>query len=136
MSAGGYISAPAFVRATLIGSALLTIVSAAVTWRWSEPVAKGIAIGGFAGALGFWMIVRNASTLLSIPKQEIPFRVYRWTFARVFLYALALLFAYQVDTAGRSALLGAAGGLFITRVVMLFTGIVSWRGQAKADDNT
>ena len=55
------------------------------------------------------------------------FRVYRWTFARMVLYAGALLFAYQADPDGQAALLGAAGGLFIARVVMLAVGVAAWR---------
>ena len=114
-------------RATLIGTFVLTVISATVGWQWSGAIGKGIVIGGLAGAFGFWMMARNASMLTSIPKEEIPFRVYRWTFARMVLYATALLFAYQADPDGRDALLGAAGGLFIVRVVMLGVGIAAWR---------
>ena len=127
MSSEGYISGARFARATLVGTALLTLFLAGVAWRWDPPTAWGIAIGGIAGALGFWMMARNASRLASIPKEEIPFRVYRWTFTRIIIYTIALFSAYLVDPVGRNALLGAAGGLFIARVVMLVTGIVSWR---------
>lgn len=114
-------------RATLLGTAVLTAILSAICWQWSAAIGKGVLIGGFASALGFWMMARNASTLTSIPKEEIPFRVYRWTFARMVLYAVVLLFAYQADPDGRSALLGAAGGLFIARVVMLAVGVAAWR---------
>lgn len=114
-------------RATLLGTFVLTAIAAAIGWQWSGAAGKGIVIGGLAGAFGFWMMARNASTLTSIPKEEIPFRVYRWTFARMVLYATALLFAYQADPDGRNALLGAAGGLFIARVVMLAVGVAAWR---------
>lgn len=137
MSSEGYISGARFARATFLGTLLLTPIVAGVAWRWDPPAARGIAIGGIAGALGFWMMARNARTLTSIPKEEIPFRVYRWTFARIILYAMALFSAYLIDPVGRNALLGAAGGLFIARVVMLVTAIVSWRrrGQAGAGGN-
>ncbi len=114
-------------RATLLGTVVLTAILAALGWQWNTAICKGALIGGIAGALGFWLMARNASTLTSIPKEEIPFRVYRWTFARMFLYGGALLFAYQADPNGRSALLGAAGGLFIARVVMLAVGVAAWR---------
>ena len=115
---------------------MLTLAAAAIAWQWDPPTARGIFVGGAAGALGFWMMARSASTLTSIPREEIPFRVYRWTFARVILYAMALLLAYRIDPVGRNALLGAAGGLFIARVVVLITGIVSWRrGQAGTKSN-
>ena len=114
-------------RATLLGTIVMTAISAAIGWQWSGAIGKGIVIGGLAGALGFWMMARNASILTSIPKEEISFRVYRWTFARMVLYATALLFAYRVDSDGQEALLGAAGGLFIARAVMLAVGIAAWR---------
>ena len=114
-------------RNTLLGTFVLTGIFAAIAWQWSAAAGKGIVIGGLAGASGFWMMARNASTLTSIPKEAIPFRVYRWTFARMVLYAGALLFAYQADPDGQAALLGAAGGLFIARVVMLAVGVAAWR---------
>lgn len=118
------------MQSTLASTALLTIASAAIAWQWSPHAARGLVIGGAAGALGFWMTYRNARSLASIPKDEIPFRVYRWTFLRVVVYGSALLVAYRIDPGGRAALLGAAGGLIIARVAMIATGILAWRRHA------
>jgi hypothetical protein len=125
--AKGYISATGFARATLSGTLLVTLAAAALAWQWNASVAKGIVVGGVAGALGFWMMARSASTLTSIPKEDIPLRVYRWTFGRIVIYGLALYLAYSIGPVGNHALFGAAGGLFVARVVMLVAGIVAWR---------
>lgn len=127
MSTGGFISGPAFARATLTGTAVVTLAAAGTAWQWDPSAARGLLIGGLAGGAGFWMMARTARRLPSIPKVEISYRIYRWTFARVLLYAIALIFAYKADPVGRNALLGAAGGLFIARAVMLVTGMVAWR---------
>ncbi|MDZ4858539.1 MAG: ATP synthase subunit I, partial [Candidatus Hydrogenedentes bacterium] len=127
-----FASARWFATATLVGTAILTLVCTAIAWMWDPAAAKGIAIGGAAGAAGFWLILRRTSTLHTIPKAEIPYRVYRWTFSRILLYGLALILAYLVDPAGRHALLGAAGGLFIARAVMMVTGIIAWRRGVQA----
>ena len=122
-----YISGARFTRATLAGTLLLTLAASGAAGRWDPAVAKGIAVGGLAGAIGFWMMARSARALTSIPKDEISYRIYRWTFVRAMLYGVALLFAYRIDPVGRNGLLGAAGGLFIARVVVLGIGIASWR---------
>lgn len=130
MSSEGYISGTRFMRTTLAGTLLATLAASGAAARWDPATAKGIAVGGVAGAIGFWMMARSASALTAIPKDEIPYMIYRWTFVRVMFYAIALLFAYRIDPVGRNALLGAAGGLFIARVVMLATGAVAWRRRA------
>lgn len=135
MSSREIVFADRLTRVTLAGTTVATAAAAAVTWQWDIAAAKGIAIGGFAGALGFWMIARRARLLPSIPKEEIPFRVYRWTFSRIFIYACALFFAYLIDPGGRHALLGAAGGLFIARVVLLFAAVAEWRRRDGASVN-
>jgi len=119
--------AAGLVRAVMATTLLAVIVGSAVAWSWDPAIAKGIAVGGVAGAVGFALMTRAARTLTAVPKAEISYRVYRWTFARAMLYAIALLFAYQVDPNGRNALLGAAGGLLIARAAVLGTGIVWWR---------
>jgi len=116
-----------FGSATLVGTLGLTVVCAALAAIWDTQTSKGIVIGGVAGAAGFWMMLVRTRTLHLIPKEEIPYRVYRWTFSRILLYGLALVVAYLVDPIGRHALLGAAGGLFIARAVMMATGIAAWR---------
>lgn len=135
MSNRHVVLADRLTRTTLAGTMLVTGVAAAVAWPWDIAAAKGIFVGGFAGALGFWMIARRARVLTSIPKEEIPFRVYRWTFSRMFIYASALFFAYLIDPSGRHALLGAAGGLFIARVVLLFAAVTEWRRRDGAGVN-
>ncbi|NUM55847.1 MAG: ATP synthase subunit I [Candidatus Hydrogenedentes bacterium] len=115
---------------------VVTLLATLAAWQWDESAARGVAVGGGAGALGFWMIVRSARTLTSIPKEEIPFRVYRWTFARMIVYAFGLFSAYLAAPNGQNALLGAAAGLFIARAVMLVTGLAMWRRREQSGAET
>lgn len=134
----GNISDRGFARATLVGAGIVTLIACAAACQWDTSVALGVLAGGAAGVLGFHLMARSARTLISIPKEEIPFRVYRWTFGRIIMYAIALFSAYLSAPNGQNALLGAAGGLFIARAVMLVTGMVSWwrQGQAGAGTNS
>jgi hypothetical protein len=121
-----------FSSATILASIMATAATAAVALVFDPNAAVGLAIGGGAATFGFWMMARRTRTLHSIPKEEIPYRVYRWTFSRMILYALALFLAYQADPEGQHALLGAACGLLIPRAVMMVTGLIAWRHDIKA----
>ena len=127
MNSNGFVSAAWFTRATYSTTAIVIAVATAFTWRHYPMGAKGLLVGGAAALLGFWMLSRRAAMLPSIPKAEIPFRVYRWTFGRMLVYAAALIWAYSIDPRNNHALIGATAGLFLARAAMIAVGIVAWR---------
>ncbi|GMU93920.1 MAG: hypothetical protein AMXMBFR4_29780 [Candidatus Hydrogenedentota bacterium] len=123
----GLISARPFTMGTLVGTVAVTSVAAAVVWPLSSLVAKGIVLGGVAGGAGFGLLAYNARKLATLPKDRVPFDIYRWALVRMGMYALALAWAHTLDRSGHRALIGAAFGLLIARSVMVVVGLAAWR---------
>lgn len=121
------VSSSLLVRRTVLGTIGITAVGVAIGLSVSSEAAVGVAIGGAAALAAFGMIVRRVRGLSEIPRAEVSFVVYRWTFARLLLYTLALFLAYLVDPDHHHALLGAASGLISGRVVLIAAGIIAWR---------
>ena len=118
----------AVVRYTL----LLSVVSAAVAWYWSPIVAKGVLMGGMAGALGFWITGRNLQKLASPDTPHIQSFAIKWTFVRLFFYALAIYKAYTLDREHHHGLVAAVIGIFFVQIVMItlaFTGLGNTRRE-------
>jgi hypothetical protein len=123
----GLISAGPFMFGTLLGTVAITLIAAAVAWPMNAHVAKGIVLGGLAGTAGFWLLASKARKLASLPRDRVTFVFYRWALVRMAMYAVALAWAYTLDRSGHRALIGAAFGLLIARVVMVVMGFAAWR---------
>ncbi len=117
------------VRYTL----LLTILCAAVSWPFSDVFGKGVLMGGIAGAIGFWINAFVARKLASPDANQLTYTAFKWTFVRLFFYALAIYKAYTLDREHYYGLIAAVLGIFLVQTVMItvaFTGLdQSKRGE-------
>jgi len=111
----------AVVRGTLI----LTLIAAAAAWPWSPVVSKSFLLGGLAGALGFWITGRNIQKLASPEATHIQSFAIKWTFVRLFFYALAIYKAHTLDREHHHGLIAAVVGIFFVQVVMITIAFTS-----------
>jgi hypothetical protein len=118
----------AVVRYTL----LLTFAATGIAWIWSSVVAKGLLMGGMAGAVGFWITGRNIQKLASPETAQVQSFAIKWTFVRLLLYALAIYRAYTLDREHYYGLLAAVIGIFFVQAVMIglaFTSLGNTRRE-------
>jgi len=118
----------AVVRYTL----LLSLVVAIATWFWSPVIAKSVLMGGIAGTIGFWITGRNVEKLASPGATQLQSFAIKWTFVRLFLYALAIYKAETLDRDSHQGLVAAVVGIFFVQIVMItlaFTGLGSTRRE-------
>ena len=111
---------------------VLTLVAAAVAFPFSELVAKGIAMGALAGVLAFWLFALRLEKVVG-RGGSIEGMAVTWTFVRLAIYAAALARALFLDMENYSALLGAVGGLFIIRFVLMFLAFTGMDLQPKEE---
>lgn len=119
----------AVVRYTL----LLTVATAGCAWAWSPVVAKSLLLGGLAGSVGFWITGKNIQKLASPEAPDIQSSAIKWTFVRLFFYALAIYKAYTLDREHHHGLIAAVIGIFFVQVVMIvmaFTHLDNTRREA------
>lgn len=110
-------------RLTAVRIALaLTALGAAATFLLSRAAAQGVLMGGIAGVLGFWIIAVRLEKLAKLGGEKVNFAVLTWTTLRFALYGVVLYRAFTLDRETMHGLLGAAGGLFIIRFVLMFMG--------------
>ncbi len=86
-------------------------------------VAKAILMGGIAGTLVFWVTALKVERLAILPAGKVKSSAYRWSFLRLAVYVVVLIRGYMMDPEGLRGLLGAAGGILIIRVVLVFLGL-------------
>lgn len=98
---------------------VLTLVAAAVAFPFSVLVAKGIAMGALAGILAFWLFALRMEKVAG-RGGSIEGMAVTWTFIRLAIYAAVLVRALFMDQEQYTAMLGAVGGLFIIRIVLVF----------------
>lgn len=123
-----------FSRLTIGVTLVLTTAIAGILAVYDTAAAKGFLLGGLAGAAGFWLMANRARTMGSIAPEELPYRIYRWAFVRIALYAGFLALAYRVDGREYHGLIGAVFGLLIVRVVL--TGLGLTMGRVKTENKT
>ena len=90
-------------------------------------------MGGIAGAIGFWIMGKNIQKLASPDATQLQYFAVKWTFVRLFFYALAMYKAYTLDREHYSGLIAAVIGILFVQVVMItiaFTGLGNTRGEA------
>lgn len=97
----------------------LALVTCAATFYWSPVVSKGILMGGLAGALGFWITGRNVEKLATSDATQLQSAAIKWTFVRLFFYALAIYKAYTLDRELYHGLIAAVIGIFLVQIVMI-----------------
>ena len=105
----------AVVRYTL----LLSVIVSGTTWYWSPVVAKGVLMGGIAGALGFWIVGKNVQKLASPDATQLQSSAIKWTLVRLSLYALAIYKGYTLDREFHHGFIAAVAGIFFVQVVMI-----------------
>ena len=125
-----------FSRLTVGVTLALTLVIACVMAVFDPAAAKGFALGGMAGAAGFWHMANCARKFATISPVELPYRIYRWTFMRMGLYGVALVLAYTVDRQEYHGLIAAVFGLLAVRVVMTALGLTIARVKAEKNANS
>jgi hypothetical protein len=119
------------IRLTL----LLTFLAAGVAYAFDPVVSKGILAGGIAGAVAFWLNVRNAEKLAFMPRAKVNSAVYRATLIRMGLYALAFYWAFTLDRDTMYGLLAALAGMFVIQIVLIFLGLTGFdlREESQSD---
>lgn len=105
----------AVVRYTLV----LTLGGAGALWLWDTAASKGLLMGGLAGAIGFWITGRNVQQLASPGADKLQYYAFKWTFVRLFFYALAITRAYTLDREQYHGLIAAVVGIFLVQLVMI-----------------
>lgn len=86
-------------------------------------LAKAVLAGGIGGTLSFWIVAYRTEKLAKAGKNPAESLNYRWTFARLLLYALVLVWAYRLEPEQPWTLLAATGGLFIVRLAAIVLGL-------------
>ena len=109
----------AFRLAVVRYTILLSMVTAAAAWYWSPVVSKSLLLGGLAGTLGFWITGRNVEKLASSDATQLQSSAVKWTFVRLFFYALAIYKAWTLDRELYHGLIAAVIGLFFVQLVMI-----------------
>lgn len=123
-----------FSRLTIGVTLVLTTAVAGFLALYDAAAAKGFLLGGLAGAAGFWLMANRARTMGSIAPEELPYRIYRWAFVRIALYAGFLALAYRVDGREYHGLIAAVFGLLMIRVVL--TGLGLTMGRMRIENKT
>ncbi|MBX3176712.1 MAG: ATP synthase subunit I [Candidatus Hydrogenedentes bacterium] len=108
-----------FRQATVKYTLLLTVIGAAALWPLNIPAAKGLLMGGIAGVLGFWINAFAVQKLASSDPDKITFTAVKWTFVRLFFYALAIYRSYTLDTERYYGMIAAVLGVFLVKFVMI-----------------
>ncbi len=109
----------AFRLAVVRYTMTLSLVTCAATFYWSPVVAKSVLMGGLAGALGFWITGRNVEKLATSDATQLQSSAVKWTFVRLFFYALAIYKAYTLDRELYHGLIAAVIGIFFVQIVMI-----------------
>jgi len=110
------------VRYTLLATLLCT----ALAWPFSQVIAKGLLLGGIAGAAGFWINALVVRKLATPNADRLTYAAFKWTFVRLIFYALAIYKAYTLDREHYYGLIAAVLGIFLVQIVMItvaFTGL-------------
>lgn len=90
--------------------------------RVDRPLAVGILLGGLGGIVAFWLLAIRVEKLASLPKNRLKLVSVRWTLMGTVIYALVICRAYFLDPGTYHGLVGAVGGIFIIRIVLVFLG--------------
>lgn len=119
-------------RLTIGVTLVFTTAIAGILAIYDVAAAKGFLLGGLAGTAGFWLMANRARTIGSIAPEELPYRIYRWTFVRIALYGGFLALAYTVDGREYHGLIAAVFGLLMVRIVL--TGLSLTKVWAKTEN--
>jgi len=108
-------------------SLLLTAVGGGAAYAFfGYAAAQGVLMGGIAGVLGFWILAVRIEKFAALGAGKVKWVTYRWTAARLILYALVLVKGYSLDRERLSGLIGAVGGIFIIQIVLIFLGVTGF----------
>ena len=120
------------VRLSLMATGLVALG----VYSAGPDLAKAVLAGGIGGTLAFWIVAYRTEKLANAGENPAESLNYRWTFARLLLYAGVLVWAYRLEPERPWSMLAATGGLFIVRlvaVVLGLTGLDLKREEGSAD---
>ncbi len=103
-------------------SLILTLVAAAIGFKFEREVGLGIAMGGIAGVLGFWLLASRMEKVAIVSPDKVKSCFQKWSLIKFAIYGATLWRAYSFDPERGYCMLGAVAGLFVVRVVMAFMG--------------
>lgn len=109
------------MRRMAVAVALAALFAAAlIAVFFSRIVAQGLLLGGIAGVLAFWIQSLRVEKLARATPDKVEFAIVKWTFFRMFLYAVTLWRAYLLDRESMHGLLAAVAGLFFIQFALIF----------------
>ena len=82
-------------------------------------------LGGGAGMLSFWFLVRNAGLANGVG-DPVKFQLPWWLMVRMAWYSCVLFKAYGLDTVHLLGLIGAVVGLLLIRVAVSLVAFTGW----------
>jgi len=106
-------------------SLALVLAATVACAAWSWPLAQGMALGGIAGTLGFWMLARRVQKFASLEPAQLNSEIAKGMLLRMVVYGLALWRAWSLDPETYHPLLAAVAGIFIPRLVIYFLAFTS-----------
>ncbi len=125
-----------FSRLTIGITVALTAAGAGAIALYDSAAAKGFLIGGLAGAAGFWHMGTRVRKFATISPVELPYRILRWTFVRMGIYAVALVGAYTIDYREYHGLVAAVFGLLVSHLVLIALGFTIIRTRSDKNVNS
>lgn len=116
-------------------SLVAVLLIAGIALYFDRIVAQGVALGGLAGVLAFWVTALRVRRLATLPANRVQSEMFTGMAIRMVIYALSLVRAYYLDPESRHALFAAALGLLVTHLVMVILGLtgLDLRKDGKTD---
>lgn len=102
---------------------MLTALLAGGAYLLDSVVAHGLAMGGIAGVLVFWVIALRVEKLANAAQPKVHSLSLWWTLLRYLVFGLVIWRASLLDTSSFRGILGAVAGLFIIQGVIIFLGM-------------
>ncbi|MDX9975059.1 MAG: ATP synthase subunit I, partial [FCB group bacterium] len=96
-------------RRWILAGIVATCSAVIVAGLFDLAAAMGIALGGVAGTLAFWLLARQTAGMMGLSPTLVGAHIYRGLFVRLVLYGLTLTLAYFLDTGDMHVFAGAAG---------------------------
>lgn len=114
-------------RRWILAGIVATCSAVIVAGLFDLAAAMGIALGGVAGTLAFWLLARQTAGMMGLSPTQVGAHIYRGMFVRLVLYGLTLTLAYFLDTGDMHVFAGAAGGIILVR----FAVVLASAGDAR-----
>ena len=117
------------VRYTLALTAAVTLGALPL----NTVVARGVLLGGIAGAIGFWLNTLVFRRIATQDPATLTSTAVKWSFVRLMFYALAIYTAYTLDREQYHGLFAAVVGILLVQVVMVTIAFTRLGGPQDKD---